>query len=183
MSPAYLIFLLNLNETFNYATDITFSNQEMSINLIHCFIALFIFLSIIFTVLLKKLLLNHYDMGKGVPVLSNDLYKYKNIKEKNGSIISFLVGNIIPSVIIFENSIFLSILFFIFLQVLIFLLSTKSTGIFPNAALILLNVDICKTETGDYLFVLGTSESEQINRVYQLGFPKESKVFITKKER
>lgn len=177
MSPAYFLFLLQLNEKFNQPLDTII--YDYNINVYHWCTIVFL-LIILLSLLLKKLLLIQFTKGLGTPVLTNKLHKFSatNIDESNGNIISFLLGNIIPAVLIMESSLSEATIVFILLQLIIFILITKSSDIFPNILLIILGIDLCKTKDGDYLFILKGS-SPTIDRVYQLGDASKSKIYIT----
>lgn len=112
--------------------------------------------------------------------MSNKLQEFSkiNIEESNGNVISFLLGNIIPVVLIMENSINETIIVFILLQLIIFILIVKSSDIFPNILLLILGVDLCKTKNGNYLFTFN-GENTNIERVYQIGDAGNSKTYIT----
>ena len=94
----------------------------------------------------KKILIYQYKQGTNEQVIKNkEQFNFGNIQQKNGNVISFLLGNIFPSVIIIENNIIICVIFFIVLQFLIFKVVMNSTDIFPNVILILCRVDIIQT--------------------------------------
>lgn len=177
MSPAYFLFLLQLNEKFEKPLDKVIFDYNITI---YHWCAILFLLIIILSLVLKKLLLLQFTRGLGTPVLPNKLQKFSvsNIDESNGNIISFLLGNIIPAVLIMESSLSEATIVFILLQLIIFILITKSSDIFPNILLIILGIDLCKTKDGDYLFILKGS-STSMERVYQLGDAGKSKIYIT----
>lgn len=177
MSPAYFLFLLQINEKFNQPFDKMFFG--ISFNIYTWCLVLFLIL-IALALILKYLLKVQFTKGLGTPLLTNELYKFfkSNIEETNGSVISFLLGNIIPVVLIMENSIKEAMVTFVLLQVIIFILTIKSSEIFPNIVLIILGVDICKTKDGNYLFIFN-GEDTNLRRVFQLGDAGKSKIYIT----
>jgi len=177
MSPAYFLFLLQINEKFNQPFDKRIFGINFNIYT-WCFV-LFLLLTIM-AFILKKLLKVQFTKGIGTPVLTNEIYKFSksNIEENNGSVISFLLGNIIPVVLIMENSIKEAIFVFVLLQVIIYILTIKSSEIFPNIVLVILGVDICKNKEGNYIFILN-GEDESLENVYQLGDAGKSRVYIT----
>lgn len=177
MSPAYFLFLLQINEKFNQPFDYCFWGINFNIY-IWCLVLFLILIIVAFG--LKKLLIIQFKRGLGTPVFERDLFKFSksNIEENNGSVISFLLGNIIPVVLIMENSIKEAFVVFILLQTIIFILTMKSSEIFPNIVLIILGVDICKTKDGDYLFIF-KGENVNVESVYQLGDAGKSRIYIT----
>ncbi|MGG0293729.1 antibiotic resistance protein VanZ [Bacillus pacificus] len=177
MSPAYFLFLLQVNQKFNNP----FNKKIFGISFnVYIWCLILFFILTIMAVILRALLKLQFKQGLGTPVLRNELYKFSkaNIEESNGSVISFLLGNIIPVVLIMENSIKEATVVFILLQVIVFILTVKSSEIFPNIVLIILGLDICKTKDGNYLFIFN-GEDNNPERVYQLGDAGKSKLYIT----
>lgn len=177
MSPAYFLFLLQVNEKFDQPFDKVIYGLNFNIY-VWCAI-LFTFV-VILALTLKKLLYIQYTKGLGTPVMPNKFQKFSesNIEESNGNVISFLLGNIIPVVLIMENSINEAIIVFIILQLIIFILIMKSSDLFPNILLIILGVDLCKTKDGNYLFIF-KGKNVNVEKVYQLGDAGKSKIYIT----
>jgi len=170
MAPAYFLFLLQINNKFNK----TFT---IDIYLL-CIILFILIISLAF--ILRSILFRHYAKGRGNEVPSSEIQKYSqpNLEESNGSVISFLLGNIIPGVLIMENSIYEALVVFFTLQILIFILIMKSSDIFPNILLIILGVDLCKTKEGKYLFIFKKEDVSEL-KVFQIGDSSKSKTFIT----
>lgn len=182
MSPAYFLFLLQIKEKYakllnkkiwcvSYDSIITFTILSIPI------------VALILGFLLKKILVYQYKQGTNEQVINNkEQFKLRHIQQKNGNVISFLLGNIFPSVIILENNILICITFFIVLQFLIFKVIMNSTDIFPNVILILYKVDIVQTNLGKYSFVFYEKSKNDTFKVYQIGKPFISKLYITKYE-
>lgn len=177
MSPAYFLFLLQVNDKFNKPFDKKIIGIDF--NIYTWCLVLFLSLSVI-AFILKWLLKVQFKKGLGTPVLSNKLDKFSsyNIEETNGSVVSFLLGNIIPVVLIMENSIKEAIVVFLLLQVIIFILTVKSSEVFPNIVLIILGIDICKTKDGNYLLTLN-GQDEEILKVYQIGDVRKSRLYVS----
>lgn len=177
MSPAYFLFILQLNHKFN--GEIGFTLKKQDINVYHLCCILFL-LVISLSLILKFLLNRQFKKGRGYLLLSNELGEFdKNkIEDSNGNIISFLLGTVVPAVLIIETSLIEAIIVFVILQIIIFILVNKSSEIFPNIMLIILGVDICKMASGKYLFIL-KGRNRDISKVLQLGNPSKSKLFIT----
>lgn len=180
MSPAYFLFLLQVKG--KYAEILNKKLWCVSYNSIMDFIIVSIpLVAFILGFLLKKLLIYQYKQGTNEQVTENEeQFKFENIQQKNGNVISFLLGNIFPSVIIIENNIIICVIFFIVLQFLIFKVVMNSTDIFPNVILILYRVDIIQTNLGKYSFVFYEKSKNDIFKVYQIGKPFISKLYITK---
>ncbi len=177
MSPAYFLFLLQISSKFHQP----FNIKLLSINFnvyIWCIILLIVIL--LLGICLKYLLKLQYDKGSGIKVFSNRISEFANanIQDNNGSLLSFLLGNIVPAVLIMESSIQEAIIVFVALQLLIFILVQKSSDIFPNIILVILGVNICRTQKGDYLLKLKGADEEPVD-IYQLGDPAKSKLYIT----
>lgn len=177
MSPAYFLFLLQLNHKFN--GEIEFMIKKQDINVYHLCCILFL-LVISLSLILKFLISRQFKKGRGYFLLNNELGEFnrRQIDDSNGNIISFLLGTIIPAVLIIETSLIEAVIVFVILQVIIFILVNKSNEIFPNIMLIILGIDICKMASGKYLFIL-KGNNREISKVIQLGNPSKSKLFIT----
>ena len=182
MSPAYFLFLLQLKG--KYAEFLSKKLWCASYDSIIIFTIVSIPLAaFILGFLLKKILIYQYKQGTNEQVIKNkEQFNFGNIQQKNGNVISFLLGNIFPSVIIIENNIIICVIFFIVLQFLIFKVVMNSTDIFPNVILILCRVDIIQTNLGKYSFVFYEKSKNDTFKVYQIGKPFISKLYITKYE-
>lgn len=181
MSPAYFLFLLQVNQKF----DDPFNVDLFGINFdIYTWCLVLFFFLLFITLILKWLLKKQYKDGLGNPVLSKKLEVFTdhNIESINGNVVSFLLGNIIPAVLIIENSIIEALILFALLQTMIYILIVKSSDIFPNVALIILGVDICKTKDGNYLLIFRSKNVEE-SKVYQIGDAQKSKLFITMRKK
>ncbi|GHH96646.1 antibiotic resistance protein VanZ [Neobacillus kokaensis] len=170
MAPAYFLFLLQINDKFKMAFDT---------NIYLLCLILFIIINTL-AYLLKSSLYRHYIKERGNEVPSSEIPQYSesNLEESNGSVISFLLGNIIPGVLIMENSLNEAIVVFVLLQILIFILIMKSSDIFPNILLIIMGVDLCKTKEGKYIFIFKKDIVSE-TKVFQIGDSAKSKTFIT----
>lgn len=180
MSPAYFLFVLQVRgkyETISSKKSCSISYDSITLIII----VLIPLIALILGFLLKKLLLHQYKVGTNEQVTENkEQFELKNIQQKNGNVISFLLGNIFPSVIIIEDNIITCIIFFVTLQFLIFKVVMNSTDIFPNVILILYKVDIMQTNSGKYSFVFYEESVDDTFKVYQIGKPFISKLYITK---
>lgn len=177
MSPAYLLFLAQLNskyeeEILEFLKFLNLSIYSMLLSLLAIFILLSIFL--------KSLLKHQLNAGKGERVIGDEEEEFydKNITEKNSNVTSFLLGNILPAALIVENDFGLAIFVFIFIQIIIFNLIMKSTDIFPNVLLIIFGVDLYKTKNGKFLFVFRSSK-HRVTEIYHLGNTVRSRMYIT----
>lgn len=177
MSPAYFLFLLQLNHKFKNEIKLEIWSREL--NVYHLCILLLIII-ILLSLFLKYLIKRQFNKGRGNLLLNSELFDFdvSRIDDSNGSVISFLLGIVIPAVLIIETSLIEAIVVFIILQSIIFILVNKSSEIFPNIILIILGVDICKMVNGRYLLIL-KGKNREISKVIQLGTPSKSKLFIT----
>lgn len=176
MTPAYFLFLLQINQKFKNPLDVSIYGVEINIYT-WCFILFIIFF--LLTLLLKWLLKEQYTKGRGKPVSSFRLKNFSkdNIESLNGNVVYFLLGNILPGVLIMETSIAEAVIVFILLQIMIYILVIKSSDVFPNVALVILGIELCKTRNGDYLLVLKGEEEEV--KIYQIGDVRKSRLYIT----
>lgn len=183
LTPAYILFSLQIYSYF-FEGKIKYNFFGYNVDIVLLAIVFLILILIILGYLLKKLIIQQYKNPKTDRVLEKDKYKYKSgrVKVKNGSVVSFLLGNIIPSVIIIENNLISSLFCFVLLHFLIYKLIINSTDVFPNVLLILYKIDLCKTENNDYLFVFYEGKSKE-SEIYIIGNPNKSKLYITKRRR
>lgn len=181
MAPAYFLFLLQIDDKFDQPFDITLFKIDFNV---YIWCGVIFLLLLMLSLGLKSLLIKQYKNPSTDQVLNNekDRFKSSNLKERNGSVISFLLGNILPAVLILEENLLVAILTFIIIQILIYTLIMKSTDIFPNIFLIMWGIDLCKTEGGDYVFTFRSRKYEEF-KVYHIGNPIKSKVFITMYEK
>ncbi len=181
MSPAYLLFFIQLH----YKFEDTFDGGIFGIRFnIFVWLGILILFFVILLILLKGVLIYQYTNSSTNQVLGEGKEKFKEnkLKERNGDVISFLLGNILPAVLIIEEDLFITILTFLIIQVLIYVLVIKSTDIFPNVFLIILGIDLCKTEDENYVFTFKSNKFKDF-KVYHLGEPFKSKVYITMYEK
>lgn len=185
MSPAYFLFLIQIDDKFSkpFNYHLIFYDVTLQINIFGWCGLLLVFI-LVLTLLLKFILIRQYTKSSTDQVLApeKNYFKESNLEEKNGNIISFLLGNILPAVFIIESNLLLSICIFVILQVIIFILIVKSTDIFPNINLIILGIDLCKTQNNKYVF---TFKSKKYNdfKVYMIGNPYKTKIHITMYEK
>lgn len=181
MAPAYFLFLLQIDDKFDQPFDITLFKIDFNV---YIWCGVIFLLLLMLSLGLKSLLIKQYKNPSTDQVLNNekDRFKSSNLEERNGSVISFLLGNILPAVLILEENLLVAILTFIIIQILIYTLIMKSTDIFPNIFLIMWGIDLCKTEGGDYVFTFRSRKYEEF-KVYHIGNPIKSKVFITMYEK
>lgn len=181
MSPAYLLFFIQLYYKFGDTFDDVIFGIRFNI---FVWLGILILFFVILLILLKGVLIYQYTNSSTDQVLGEGKEKFKEnkLKEKNGDVISFLLGNILPAVFIIEEDLFITILTFLIIQVLIYFLVIMSTDIFPNVFLIILGIDLCKTEDENYVFTFKSNKFKDF-KVYHLGEPFKSKVFITMYEK
>lgn len=181
MSPAYFLFLLQIDDKFEQPFDYGWTFKFTTIHLnIYWWCGLLFFIILFLSLLLRGLLIRQYTNSSTDQILptEKDSFKEGNLEERNGNVISFLLGNILPAVLIIESDLYLSILVFITMQILIYVLIMRSTDIFPNINLIILGINLCKTSNNKYVF---TFKSKNYNdfKVYAIGNPYKTKMHIT----
>ncbi|GGA91409.1 hypothetical protein GCM10007183_14510 [Staphylococcus muscae] len=181
MTPAYFLFLLQIDDKFQHPFDTTILKMKLDV---YWWCGILFLILFILALFLKWLIINQYKTPSTDRVLNNKKEKFKlnNLEEINGSIISFLLGNVLPAVLIIESNLLVAILIFIIIQILIYILIMKSTDIFPNIFLIILGIDLCKTEDDDYVFTFKSKKYEEF-KVYHIGEPLKSRLYITMYEK
>ncbi|MGM0214231.1 hypothetical protein [Enterococcus sp. AZ109] len=179
MAPSYLLFLLQLGKEFGYILTFSFFNCEVKIKIYFVVFSLFVILFLC-AFLLKKILMRQYFHSSTDQVLEPDkeYFDSRNVEEKNSGMVTFLLGNILPAVFILGKSALSSILVFISLQLVIYILVMKSSDIFPNVLLVLLKIDLYKTSDTRYFFSFKSKKYEEL-KIYQLGDVNASKIYIT----
>lgn len=181
MSPSYVLFILQLNEKFPNMFPIKFSifgkNLHLNSSVSICIALLLIMILGIF---LKKLLIYQYKYSSTDEVLGNDkkLFSSSNIENRNSGVVSFLLGNILPAVIVVGDSVFCATIVFVSFQIILYVLIMASTDVFPNIILIILKMNICETEDGRVVFVFRSNKFKEL-KIYQIGDPNKSKTYIT----
>ncbi|EIO1318644.1 hypothetical protein LOT12_001100 [Listeria innocua] len=144
MLPVYLLF------GFQVKMEVKGTNEI----LIHLFLVGFLIIAISMMLFLKKNLNKRYRDKSGVNLyLSID--RNGKIIKKNGDILAFLMGTILPSILIIEEHLVETLVIFISLHFLIFILTTRSSTVFPNIFLILVGVNIYELDDGKYVLALG----------------------------
>ncbi|WP_233723936.1 hypothetical protein [Listeria ivanovii] len=78
----------------------------------------------------------------------------KQITKKNGDVVAFLTGTILSSVLVFQDELLVTLAIFISLQILIFMLTIRSSSVFPNVLLIFFCMDIYELEDGNYILTI-----------------------------
>lgn len=142
MSPAYLLFSLQIY-VYKGIGQITLCGLVLP------WIAILIIgLSLLSVFIIKKIL---YKTKKREENVLNINLKVIQIKQTNGDIVSFFVGIILPAVFFIEESLTVSICVFVTIQILIFILVSKSSTIFPNVIMILLGLNVYSLSNGKYL--------------------------------
>ncbi|OZI10193.1 antibiotic resistance protein VanZ [Bacillaceae bacterium SAS-127] len=185
MSPAYFLFLLQIDDKFKHPFNVKLNVKVATIDLnIYWWCGLLFVILFFLTWVLRRLLVKQYTLSSTNQVLSDDKEPFKEaeLEEKNGNVISFLLGNILPAVLIIEGNLSAAIIVFIIIQVLIYVLIMKSTDIFPNIALVICGINLCKTKDNKYLFTFKSKMFTEF-KVYQLGNPEKSKMYITMYEK
>ncbi|WP_251126668.1 antibiotic resistance protein VanZ [Exiguobacterium sp. s59] len=182
MSPAYLLFLLQFHSKFKVdVTDITIWNIKF--NVIYVLIAT-ICIMFILSIILSFLIKHQYFSKSNTRIYVETIHFFKEhkLKEINGTVTTFLLGVIIPSIFIIETDPKIALGTFIFLQFLIYKIIMKSTDIFPNVVLIIFGINLCKTQEDNYVF---TFKSKKYNEfvVYKIGDPNKSRMYITMYEK
>ncbi|WP_249027487.1 hypothetical protein [Staphylococcus muscae] len=124
MTPAYFLFLLQIDDKFQHPFDTTILKMKLDV---YWWCGILFLILFILALFLKWLIINQYKTPSTDRVLNNKKEKFKlnNLEEINGSIISFLLGNVLPAVLIIESNLLVAILIFIIIQILIYILIMK----------------------------------------------------------
>ncbi|MEK4715843.1 antibiotic resistance protein VanZ [Sporosarcina sp. FSL K6-5500] len=181
MAPAYFLFLLQIDDKFNQPLEVNLAFKGTSLQLnVFWWCGILLILVITLSFLLRKLLIRQYTHSSTNQVLppDKDYFKENKLEEINGNVISFLLGIVIPAVLIIENNIIIAFVVFIIIQFLIYILIMKSTDIFPNILLIIMGVSLCKTQHNNYVFIFKSKKYQEF-KVYVLGDPQKTKMHIT----
>lgn len=181
MTPSYLLFVLHLNQEYKNMLIYNLNFNEIKIVIDVYWISVLITLfSVLLTWTLKYLLIYQYSNPSTDQVLgeSKKYFSPRSLEEINGGVISFLLGNILPAVVIVGDEISTTLFSFIFLQFILYILIMKSTDAFPNIMLIIFRMNLCKTQNGDYVFTFNSKRYSGL-KIYQLGDPLKSKTYIT----
>ena len=142
MSPAYLLFSLQLFE-FNDVG--VYSNSQYKFPWLTILILI---LSFLLTYIIKSNLI--YSTRLGENTYSIDFNVDRTI-QINGNVVSFFAGVILPVIFYMKESVVISILVFIGIQIMVYVLVSKSDTIFPNILLLLVGLNIYTLESGKYL--------------------------------
>lgn len=181
MSPAYILFLLQIDDKFksHLNKEIEFGDFLIKLDIYWCCGLLLLFL-ILLGFLLRALIINQYIKASTDQVLppKKEYFEENKLEERNGNVISFLLGTVIPAVLIIESDIKIAVAVFVVIQILIYILIMKSTDIFPNVLLIIFGISLCKTQHNDYVFTFKSDKYQDL-KVYKIGDPEKSKIHIT----
>ena len=143
MSPAYILFITKLIISFQF-------DPIFGYKVIHFLIMFALILIIILsTIFLKGALCSITKSQENL--YSLNLETETKIEEVNGEVVSFLIGVIIPTVFFLEECLLPTIIMFILIQAMSFLLISKSNTIFPNVILILFGINIYSLKNGKFL--------------------------------
>lgn len=136
MCPAYLLFLLQMH-----------AGNDRHVNYLLIMITVVIEFSLgLFLVYLVKKRRNKGVVKKEIIDISN----------KNGDIITYLFGVIVPSVLQSnDNGLAEYIIVFLVVQITSYIIIMKSTSILPNVVLLLMGMNIYLLNSGIYVLSLG----------------------------
>lgn len=142
MSPAYLLFSLQL-----------FEHNDIGVYIIDAYkvplvTILILILSLVLTFLVKRNLI--YSTKSEENSYSVD-FNTDQIVQINGNVVSFFAGVILPVIFYMKESILISISVFIGIQIMVYILVSKSDTIFPNILLLLFGLNIYTLNNGKFL--------------------------------
>ncbi|EAD2556836.1 hypothetical protein Y190_04280 [Listeria monocytogenes] len=143
MLPAYILFSLQIKMQTNKVSD----------TVIYFILGIFLVLSVLSLAFLKGLLLKRgrEKNGHNKRILIN---RTNQIAKKNGDVVAFFMGSILPSVLVFQDELLITLIVFIILQILIFTLTIRASSVFPNILLIFFGMDIYELEDGNYILTI-----------------------------
>lgn len=142
MSPAYLLFSLQLFEHNNIGEYIIYEYKVPWLTI------LILFLGLLLTFLVKINLVYSTKSGENSYLVDLNSDRVVHI---NGNIVSFFAGVILPVIFYMKESVPISILVFIGIQIMVYVLVSKSDTIFPNILLLLFGLNIYTLDNGKYL--------------------------------
>lgn len=119
MSPAYFLFLLQIDDKFKHPFKMKWNIKIVTIDLnIYWWCGLLFIILILFILILRILLIKQYTASSTNQVLppNRKTFEEDKLEERNGSVISFLLGNILPAVLIIEGNLCVAIIIFIIIQ-------------------------------------------------------------------
>ncbi|EAE7690295.1 hypothetical protein B6S74_14935, partial [Listeria monocytogenes] len=132
---------------------IKMQTNKVSDTLIYFILGIFLVLSVLSLAFLKWLLLKRgrEKNGHNKRILIN---RTNQIAKKNGDVVAFFMGIILPSVLVFQDELLITLIVFIILQILIFTLTIRGSSVFPNILLIFFGMDIYELEDGNYILTI-----------------------------
>lgn len=158
MLPAYIVFVLQLK-----------IDELVCVGLI----LLICILEYIMGVFIEKMIINR---EKSAVNKSESI----SIESKNGDILTFIFGVIVPSILLPDDSSNIKLLAIqVSIQLVIFIIMQKSSDIVPNVTLILQGISTYKTNNGEYIISNSTTmENGSLENMYRLGDSEKVKIFI-----
>ncbi|OFI48747.1 hypothetical protein BG261_06415 [Floricoccus tropicus] len=179
MSPSYILFLFGFKDKYiaeknGYEDILKFILNNID-NIIIAFILFFVAMSLI----LKLILISQY-INSTTDRVGNEnvnLFEERNLKELNSGVVSFILGNILPAVILVGNSPKITFIAFLITQIILYILIMNSSDMFPNLLLIIQGMNLGTTKKNDYVFTFKSTKYEEF-KVYQIGDTYKSKMYI-----
>lgn len=161
MIPAYALFILELD----------IKDRLISYGCVLLSVAI----GLIIGLTLKSIL---FKRSKTAVVTPNYTVK---LVSKNGEILSFIFGIIIPSVLLpgQAGNVEKTVIFFV-IQLLCYLVIVRSSTILPNVILLVLGIDVYFVEENEFILTIHQKikTSEKVIQVYRLGDSSENNIFI-----
>lgn len=142
MLPAYILFSLRLLIDLKFGTKVIFG-----IN-IPWFLLAVLAVGILFSVFIIKIIKKANDSDENSRLIDVD---HHSIIEKNGDVVPFFAGVIFPLIFFFENSVLASIFSFLGIQIIMFILVSKTSSIFPNIILLIFGYNVYHFSNNIYL--------------------------------
>ncbi|MBC1435905.1 hypothetical protein HB848_11205 [Listeria rocourtiae] len=170
MMPAYILFTIQ----------IYFSYSPFSEKFLYLIVVSLFGIALIMGKSLELLLRKRVKMGSGY---KNVGFRRISIKNRNSDVTSFLLGTILPSVILIDGSYLSSLFIFISLQLVLYKLVMRSSSIFPNVVLIMSKVDVCELENGNYIISSARFDNDERDGCYKLGDSKDCNVYVLSRKK
>lgn len=125
MSPSYFLFILQLNDKFQNIFEMNLNLFGFSIKTNIYWVGVFILVvTLTSTLFLRLLLIKQYKNSSTDQVLGGNKKNFSSseLEERNGGVIPFLLGNILPTVVVVGDKVSVTIFMFLILQFLLFVL-------------------------------------------------------------
>ncbi len=142
MMPAYILLDIQL-----------YLKKNINIYFFGIILIVIFMVSIFMVWFIKFLMTNRYNEDKSAEV-EKLINERSQISSRNNGAVTFLVGIILPSIIIFENSVAYTLIVFTLLQLVLLVLMLKSHSVFFNVPMIMMGIDVYQLHEGSFILTI-----------------------------